>query len=103
MRFQSRYISTRLGQSHQGVLTAWSVVAAFTTYFCMYAFRKPFTVAQHEDLLFWLASIISPLSIAGPLFVIRYFYLRQAVAPPVPQQLDLETEINSGTNTGIAS
>ena len=53
MRFQSEYISTRLEQSNRGVLTAWSVVAAFTTYFCMYAFRKPFTVAQYEDLVFW--------------------------------------------------
>lgn len=53
MRFRSRYISTRLEQSHQGVLTLWSVIAAFTTYFCMYAFRKPFTVAQYEDLVFW--------------------------------------------------
>ncbi|WP_417386220.1 DUF5690 family protein [Gimesia sp.] len=53
MRFQSAYISTRLEQSNRGVLTAWSVVAAFTTYFCMYAFRKPFTVAQYEDLVFW--------------------------------------------------
>lgn len=53
MQFQSAYISTRLEQSNRGVLTAWSVVAAFTTYFCMYAFRKPFTVAQYEDLVFW--------------------------------------------------
>ncbi|HAH46454.1 MAG TPA: hypothetical protein DCM07_16685, partial [Planctomycetaceae bacterium] len=53
MRFQSEYISTHLEQSNRGVLTAWSVVAAFTTYFCMYAFRKPFTVAQYEDLVFW--------------------------------------------------
>src|SRR5262249_39450529 len=29
--------------------TAWSVVAAFGTYFCMYAFRKPFTAASYPD------------------------------------------------------
>jgi hypothetical protein len=28
----------------------WAVVAAFGTYFCMYAFRKPFTAAGFEDL-----------------------------------------------------
>jgi hypothetical protein len=27
----------------------WSVVAAFGTYFCMYAFRKPFTAASFAD------------------------------------------------------
>ncbi|QDV48304.1 DUF5690 family protein [Gimesia fumaroli] len=53
MQFQSAYISTRLEQSNRGLLTAWSVIAAFTTYFCMYAFRKPFTVAQYEDLVYW--------------------------------------------------
>lgn len=28
----------------------WAVVAAFGTYFCMYAFRKPFAVAQFDGL-----------------------------------------------------
>lgn len=28
-------------------------LAAFGTYFCMYAFRKPFTVATFSDLAFW--------------------------------------------------
>jgi hypothetical protein len=27
----------------------WAVIAAFGTYFCMYAFRKPFTAALFED------------------------------------------------------
>lgn len=31
-------------------LPAWSVVAAFGTYFCMYGFRKPFTAASFENL-----------------------------------------------------
>ena len=53
MQFQSAYISTRLEQSNRGLLITWSVIAAFTTYFCMYAFRKPFTVAQYDDLVFW--------------------------------------------------
>lgn len=31
--------------------TVWSIVAAFGTYFCMYAYRKPFTAAEFgEDL-----------------------------------------------------
>jgi hypothetical protein len=29
-------------------LSIWCIVAAFGTYFCMYAFRKPFTVATYE-------------------------------------------------------
>jgi hypothetical protein len=34
-------------------LSAWCVVAAFGTYFCMYAFRKPFTAASFEGVLVW--------------------------------------------------
>lgn len=30
-------------------LAAWCVIAAFGTYFCMYAFRKPFTAAGFAD------------------------------------------------------
>ncbi|MEO8268403.1 MAG: DUF5690 family protein [Aureliella sp.] len=31
----------------------WAIVAAFGTYFCMYAFRKPFTVSQYTDVTAW--------------------------------------------------
>jgi Family of unknown function (DUF5690) len=30
--------------------SVWCLVAAFGTYFCMYAFRKPFTAAGYQDL-----------------------------------------------------
>jgi hypothetical protein len=34
-------------------ISAWCVVAAFGTYFCMYAFRKPFTAAGFADVTAW--------------------------------------------------
>ncbi len=34
----------------QPLWAVWAVLAAFGTYFCMYAFRKPFTAAQYEGL-----------------------------------------------------
>jgi hypothetical protein len=34
-------------------LSAWCVVAAFGAYFCMYAFRKPFTAAGYEGVVVW--------------------------------------------------
>jgi hypothetical protein len=34
-------------------LSAWCVVAAFGAYFCMYAFRKPFTAATYQDVVVW--------------------------------------------------
>ncbi len=30
----------------------WAMIAAFGTYFCMYAFRKPYTAATFEDVTF---------------------------------------------------
>lgn len=35
------------------VLTIWASLAAFSTYFCMYAFRKPFTAGTFEGLMVW--------------------------------------------------
>lgn len=42
--------STTLPARHTLALSAWCVVAAFGTYFCMYAFRKPFTAAKFEGM-----------------------------------------------------
>lgn len=35
------------------LLTIWCIIAAFGTYFCMYAFRKPFTTGLYEDYELW--------------------------------------------------
>lgn len=41
-----------LARSRAGV-ALWAVAAAFGTYFCMYAFRKPFTAASYGDVTVW--------------------------------------------------
>jgi len=38
-------VTRRLEQSPPWMFAAWAIAAAFSTYFCMYAFRKPFAVA----------------------------------------------------------
>jgi hypothetical protein len=38
----------RLANAPSAVLTGYAVAAAFSAYFCMYAFRKPFAVASFE-------------------------------------------------------
>ena len=35
------------------LLAIWASVAAFSTYFCMYAFRKPFTAGTFDDMTVW--------------------------------------------------
>ena len=53
MWLHSKKISKWLEESRTPVFVLWCMVAAFITYFSMYAFRKPFTVAKYDDLVFW--------------------------------------------------
>lgn len=46
-------ISHWLTHAHPHVFSAYCIVAAFSTYFCMYAFRKPFTAGTFEDVALW--------------------------------------------------
>lgn len=41
-----------LGRAPRAVFVLYAVLASFSTYFCMYAFRKPFAAASYEDLSF---------------------------------------------------
>ena len=36
----------RVERNHEFFWAAWALLAAFGSYFCMYAFRKPFTAAS---------------------------------------------------------
>ena len=38
------------GKGNESLWAAGAMLAAFGTYFCMYAFRKPFTAAQFTDV-----------------------------------------------------
>jgi MFS family permease len=45
---QSQRLGKFLGQARPSYFNAYCIIAAFGTYFCMYAFRKPFSVATFE-------------------------------------------------------
>ncbi|GMQ80269.1 MAG: DUF5690 family protein [Planctomycetia bacterium] len=47
------WLGTRLQRAPQRVLTLYAVAAAFSTYFCMYAFRKPFSAAEYHGQELW--------------------------------------------------
>jgi len=47
---ETKKLATRLRSL---ALAAWSIVAAFGTYFCMYGYRKPFTVGTYTDVALW--------------------------------------------------
>lgn len=46
-------ISDRLSRASAPVFVSYAVVVAFATYFCMYAFRKPFAAAKFEGISFF--------------------------------------------------
>src|SRR5258705_10172511 len=45
-------ITTWLERAPAPVMNTYAVVAAFSAYFCVYAFRKPFTAATYDGLYF---------------------------------------------------
>lgn len=49
----SSALGRRIKCMHPAGFIATAMTAAFCTYSCMYAFRKPFAVATFEDLSFW--------------------------------------------------
>jgi hypothetical protein len=52
LRNVERRVTERLSRAHPAVLNGYVVALAFSTYFCMYAFRKPFAAAKYESLFF---------------------------------------------------
>lgn len=42
-----------LAKAPEFIFVLFAITAAFSTYFCMYAFRKPFTAAKFEGLMFF--------------------------------------------------
>jgi hypothetical protein len=48
MTHSNSAITRWLTQAPAGVMNSYAMAAAFTTYFCMYAFRKPFSAATHQ-------------------------------------------------------
>ena len=50
--FHSRTLENRLAAAPLWVTSVYGAICAFGVYFCMYAFRKPFTAAGFEGLFF---------------------------------------------------
>ena len=56
-----------VGSGNDAFWAIWAVVAAFGTYFCMYAFRKPFTAATYAEVTAWGAAL-KPILIVAQVF-----------------------------------
>lgn len=49
---RSKSLSSWLARSPGWLFATWAIFAAFSAYFCMYAFRKPFGAGQYEGFSF---------------------------------------------------
>ena len=61
---KASWVAQKLSQSHPTFFSAYCIIAAFGTYFCMYGFRKPFTAATYEDMV-WLGIGFKTILIAS--------------------------------------
>src|SRR5215510_3680664 len=57
-------ITTWLAAASPGLFATYAVAMAFTTYFAMYSFRKPFAAAHYSDQVFWILDLKSALIIS---------------------------------------
>ena len=48
MDLRARRLRNKLATAPKPVFVAYAIAAAFATYFCMYAFRKPFAAARFD-------------------------------------------------------
>jgi hypothetical protein len=60
---QSR-VTAWLAKASPGLFATYAVAMAFTTYFAMYSYRKPFAAAHFADQSFWVLDLKSALIIS---------------------------------------
>ncbi|MCA9188805.1 MAG: DUF5690 family protein [Pirellulaceae bacterium] len=58
-------VTRKLERAHPAIFSAYCITAAFMTYFCMYAFRKPFTAAEFADIHSGWGLAYKPMLIAS--------------------------------------
>ncbi len=49
----SARLTEKLSKANPAVFSFYAIVAAFSTYFCMYAFRKPVAATSYDDIFLW--------------------------------------------------
>jgi len=83
----NRTAATPLPVAGSLAFTAWCVTAAFGAYFCMYGFRKPFTVAGYNQLTLWGVGYKSVLLVAQLLgYTLSKFVGIRVIAAMRPEQ-----------------
>ena len=53
MNMFNNKLTEKLATANPVVFSIYAIVAAFSTYFCMYAFRKPVAATGYDDIFLW--------------------------------------------------
>ena len=65
------YLQSKLAVAPESLFTLYAVAAAFITYFCMYAFRKPYAAAEFEGL-YWMGGEVSIKAVLASAQLVGY-------------------------------
>jgi hypothetical protein len=57
----SNRVTRWLAKTSPGLFALYAVIVAFTTYFAMYSFRKPFAAAHYSGATFWILDLKNAL------------------------------------------
>ncbi|WP_406695031.1 DUF5690 family protein [Singulisphaera sp. Ch08] len=77
----------RVERNHELFWAAWALLAAFGSYFCMYAFRKPFTAASYADTSVWglgFKTVLVTSQVSG--YMVSKFLGIKVIAEMPPQR-----------------
>ena len=58
--FTSQALQQKLNQMPAWFISVFAAISSFCVYFCMYAFRKPFTSAGFEGISFLKRNFVTP-------------------------------------------
>lgn len=64
MNIFNKSLEKKLATANPATFSIYAIVAAFSTYFCMYAFRKPVAATGYDDILLWGMGIKTVLIIS---------------------------------------
>ena len=83
-------LTVLLANAPGSVFALFVIFASFSTYFCMYAFRKPFSAAGYDGLVF-LDSTIDLNSVVNPAFYVNKS--RRSSTMAIRQEIVVRTEV----------
>jgi phosphonate degradation associated HDIG domain protein len=93
MDLRARWLKSKLAAAPKPVFVACAAAAAFATYFCMYAFRKPFAAARFDGEQF----------LGGPVALKTAFVVSQVLGYTLSKYIGIKVcpEVRPGRRAGM--